>query len=56
MMRFNKSMCRVLHLGRNNCIYQYRLGDYLLERSFAENDFGVDNRLAVSQQFGQEDQ
>ena len=55
-MRFNKGMCRVLHLGRNNCIHQYRLGADLLERSFAEKDLGVDNRLAVSQQFGQEDQ
>lgn len=24
LMRFNKGMCRVLHMGRNNCIDQYK--------------------------------
>ena len=48
-MRFNKSKCRALQLGRNNTMRQYRLGDDLLERSSAEKDLG-DNRLAMSQQ------
>ena len=36
LMRFNKSKCRFLHLGRNNCMHPYRLGDDLLKRSSAE--------------------
>lgn len=47
-MRFNKSKRRVLHLGRNNHMYQYRLGDDLLERS-SEKDL-VGDRLTMSQQ------
>jgi len=49
-MRFNKGEYGVLHLGRSNCMHQYRLGDDLLERSSAEKDLGVllDNRLAMS--------
>ena len=50
-MRFDRSTYRVLHLGRKNHEYQYRLGHDLLERNSVE-DLGVlvDDRLAMSQQ------
>lgn len=41
-----------MHLGRNNCTHQYRLGADLLERSSAEKDLSilVNNRLIMSLQ------
>jgi len=52
LMRFHKGKYRVLHLVKNNCTHEYRLGDDMLESSCAEEDLSVlvDNRLTTSQQ------
>ncbi|PKU43173.1 rna-directed dna polymerase from mobile element jockey-like [Limosa lapponica baueri] len=52
LMRFNKGKCRVLHLGRKNTTYQYRLEMDLLESISEEKDPGVlvDSKLSTTQQ------
>jgi len=53
LRNFTKGKCRVLHLGRNNPMHQYRLGVDLLETSSVERvlDMLVDDKLTMSQQY-----
>ncbi|PKU28921.1 hypothetical protein llap_20775 [Limosa lapponica baueri] len=53
--RFYKAKCWALHLGRNNSMQHYRLGEERLESCLAEKNLGmlVDCQLNMSQQCAQ---
>ncbi len=55
-MKFNKSKCQILHLGRDNPDCTYRLGDEMQESSPAERDLKalIDGKLNMRKQCAQE--
>jgi len=51
-MAFNTAKCKIMHLGRHNPRYQYKMGDQVLETTELERDIGVlvNNNLKPSEQ------
>ncbi|GAB0182044.1 mitochondrial enolase superfamily member 1 [Grus japonensis] len=51
-MKFNKAKCKVLHMGRHNPKYNYRLGGEWIQSRLEDKDLGmlVDEKLNMSRQ------
>ena len=51
-MKFNRDKCQVLHLGKRNQLYNYKIGDNWLSKTTSKKDLGivVDHKLNMSQQ------
>ena len=50
-MRFNKSKCKVLHMGHCNPHYRYKLGSVRMEHITAKKGLRIlDGKLDMSQQ------
>lgn len=40
-MSFNADKCKVMHVGRNNPCYTYKMGDHTLSQTDSERDIGI---------------
>ena len=40
-MAFNTAKCKVMHVGRHNPQFDYKMGDHTLEKTTVERDIGV---------------
>ena len=50
LVRFNKTKCKISHLGQGNLHCQYKLGDERIEHSSKDLGVLVDGNLDMSQQ------
>ena len=41
LVKFNDKKCKVMHLGKNNQKFDYKINDYTLEKTQSEKDLGI---------------